>query len=196
MWYFLISASCFSGNRAEVEASWLRCVGQAMWPEIWDTHLPRKHTECWGHWGILEQWNLKENHEWKLQNFLNILSFSVEENSKTALLNFCRIFKKFLLVGFTWAKSLVREYAYLPSVETWHGHEMFKWRLPFLNVDRCLTNKWPTPHLPLTLAVAASKCMWPQSIAWMSQLSGVKSQDWCVHAHAYTHACARPHKAF
>lgn len=33
-------------------------------------------------------------------------------------------------------------------------HETFKCRSPFLNMDRCLTDKWPAPRLPLTLAVA------------------------------------------
>lgn len=31
---FSSPASCFSGNREEVEASWLRSVGRATWPEM------------------------------------------------------------------------------------------------------------------------------------------------------------------
>lgn len=75
-------------------------------------------------------------------------------------------------------------------------HETFKCRSPFLNMDRCLTDKWPAPRLPLTLAVAGSNAydlsLLHGFVTLQIQKSGLR--DTCTHAHMHTnsHTLTKP----
>lgn len=56
---FSSPASCFSGNREEVEASWLMCCLSHVTRN--DTDTENERADCSGHWRFLEQWNLRKN---------------------------------------------------------------------------------------------------------------------------------------
>lgn len=69
-----------------------------------------------------------------------------------------------------------------------YWHETFKCRSPFLNMDRCLTDKWPAPRLPLTLAVAGSNACDLSVLHGFVTLQSQKSGLQYTRMHARTHA--------
>lgn len=72
-------------------------------------------------------------------------------------------------------------------------HETFKCRSPFLNMDRCLTDKWPAPRLPLTLAVAGSNAYDLSLLHGFVTLQSQKSGLQYTRMHARTHTCTQTH---